>query len=517
MSGSGNGTLTVNYSENTSVTPRSGQITLSAAGAPDVVVTVNQAGAAPFLVITPSIQNVTPAGNSVDFEVSSNIIWNANENVSWLNVQPAMGNGDLTITVNYEENSSGATRSGEITVTAERGTPSVTISLIQTSFPVHSISLTEGWSGLSSYLMPAETNLPLLTAPIAANLIILQTLSGIYYPSGGINTIGPWASQSAYSVKMNAASTFPVSGIPEVEKTFVLSSGWNLIPVICNSNVNTSTLVGSLGANLQIIKEIAGTKLYWPSFGIYSLDQLIPGKAYFIRMAAAGSVTFPDNGADIGYVYDKPFTEPETPWNIIHRTAASHIIGIDALAMAGLEEGDIIGVFTPDGLCAGNSQIGNLNENLALYAFADDQLTLETDGFTDGQPLIFKLFRPSTGEEFNMEVIYNIGMPNNDGLFAAEGISVITQITQKNTGLTENFARGLYIYPNPTNGKVTIGGIEGIEQILVVRTDGTSVITHIPQTQGIQKIDLAGVPSGVYQICIQTNQGMITRKVVKGR
>jgi hypothetical protein len=275
--------------------------------------------------------------------------------------------------------------------------------------------------------------------------------------------------------------------------------------------------VSGLGVNLGIIKEIAGSKVYWPAYGIYTLSQLTPGKAYYVRMAAAGSVTFPANVADNSFIPDEPFRELSTPWNEIHRTTGSHIFAIPAQALTDLSQDDIIGIFTPDGICAGNIQIGDISKNQSIYAFADDQFTSETDGFTDGQPMIFKLFRPSTSEEFNLDITYNTEMPNNDGLFATEGISAIKGISVINTGLAEDFAKGLYIYPNPTNGKVTIGGITGIEEILVVASDGTLVMQINPKTEGNLLIDLSDLKAGLYQVQIRTSQGVVTRKVVKGQ
>ncbi len=381
--------------------------------------------------------------------------------------------------------------------------------------PSQLVSIPAGWSGLSSYIMPNTTNLPTLFSPIAANFTILQTLSGMYYPAGAINTIGPWASQSAYSVKMNANSTLPVAGLPEHNKVFALSSGWNLLPVICNSNVTTSTLVSGLGANLLIIKEIAGSKLYWPAYGINTLNQLTPGKAYYVRMNAAGSVTFPNNTTDNGFVADEPIRELLTPWNEINRTASSHIIGIEAEALTDLMEGDIIGVFTPEGLCVGNVQIGNLYENNSLYAFAKDPFTPQTDGFTDGQTMIFKLFRPSTGEEINLDVVFDTQMPNNDGLFVAEGISSIRSITAGFTGINEGFAKGISIYPNPTNNTVTISGISEMTRIQVLNALGEIILTLNVDAQEKVSLDLSRFQPGIYQIRMNGQQGTIVRKVVK--
>jgi hypothetical protein len=130
--------------------------------------------------------------------------------------------------------------------------------------------------------------------------------------------------------------------------------------------------------------------------------------------------------------------------------------------------------------------------------------------------MIIKLFRSSTGEEFNLEANYNTSMPNYDGLFATEGISAVKGLSILNTGLTENFAKGLYIYPNPTNGKVTIGGIAGIEQILVMASDGSVVMHMNPNADGHQVLDLSALPAGFYQVQIRTSEGVVTRKVVKG-
>jgi hypothetical protein len=364
--------------------------------------------------------------------------------------------------------------------------------------------------------MPANNAIANVFAPVDNAFVIAQTMSGMYYPAGPVNTIGDWQSQSAYKVKMSNQAVLPIFGNEEINKTLALSSGWNLMPVICNTNVSTSTLVAGLGTNLNIIKEIAGSKVYWPAFGIYTLSQLTPGKAYFASLTASGSVTFPENADENGFDGDEPISELATPCNAVINTSGSHIFAIQQSALENLSSEDIIGVFTPDGWCVGNVQAGNLSENLALYAFADDQFTNETDGFTDGQPIIFKLFRPSTGEEFNLEVVYNPGMPNNDGLFTTEGISAISGLSILNTGLADDFAKGLYIYPNPTNGNVTIGGITGIEQILVLASDGSVVMRTNPNADGHQVLDLTGLPSGFYQVQIRTSDGITTRKIVKG-
>ncbi len=383
------------------------------------------------------------------------------------------------------------------------------------SMPVQSISLPAGWSGLSSYIMPDETDLPTLFSPVGANLSILQTLSGVYYPSGGINTLGSWLSQSAYLIKMNAAATLPFGGLPEHNKTINMNTGWNLIPVICNAEVNTSSLFSGLGADLQIVKEAAGSKIYWPAYGITTLEQLTPGRSYFVRMATPGSITFPNN-TDAGMVSPfEPEKDPVQPWNQVTRTPSSHVIGISAGAMQSLEVNDVIGVFTPDGLCVGVISVENRDVNTSIIAFADDALTAEKDGFVAGEAMIFKGYRPSSGEEWTLTAIFEKELPNHDGTFAQEGISMIRQLSGSSVGINEDLNIQVSVYPNPTTGKVTIHTSAGMRNIQIIDPLGNVILKLNLNNETHFTFDLENYPSGVYQVRITALNGTMVRQVVK--
>ncbi len=128
-SGTGNGTLAANYSENTGVDPRTASITVSLTGATPVVVTVVQAGAAPVLSVSPSNQNVTAAAGSAPFTVTSNTSWTSTSNASWCSVTPS-GVGSGTLTATYTENTTTLTRIANITVTVAGASP-VTVTVTQ--------------------------------------------------------------------------------------------------------------------------------------------------------------------------------------------------------------------------------------------------------------------------------------------------------------------------------------------------------------------------------------------------
>ncbi len=106
-------TLTVSYDENTSVDPRSAEITVSGAGVTSLNITVNQSGAIPVLSVTPESRSVSPASGTTTFTVTSNIDWSVSESSGWLT---ATKTDDTTLTVSYDENTSVDSRSAEITV-----------------------------------------------------------------------------------------------------------------------------------------------------------------------------------------------------------------------------------------------------------------------------------------------------------------------------------------------------------------------------------------------------------------
>ena len=114
-SGTGNGTLTANYQENTGMAVRIATITVSATGLPSQVVTVTQAAASPTLSIVPSNQNVTAPAGSTNFTITTNSSWNATCGDPWCTVTPS-GVGNGTITATYLENTAVGSRVASITV-----------------------------------------------------------------------------------------------------------------------------------------------------------------------------------------------------------------------------------------------------------------------------------------------------------------------------------------------------------------------------------------------------------------
>ncbi|HNY60122.1 MAG TPA: hypothetical protein PKG86_07425 [Bacteroidales bacterium] len=157
----------------------------------------------------------------------------------------------------------------------------------------HNIAIQKGWSGLSSFVMPENNNIEEMLDEIFPELIVIQNMTGFYYPAGNINTIETWDSQSAYQIKVVEDVTLTVIGYYEEDKTLFLSEGWNLIPVISAEPVAVADLFNDVYNHLILVKEVAGTDIFWPIYSINSISHLQPGKAYFVKMSVSGNIVFP--------------------------------------------------------------------------------------------------------------------------------------------------------------------------------------------------------------------------------
>ena len=158
---------------------------------------------------------------------------------------------------------------------------------------VQSIQLPQGWGSLSSYLIPLDNDIVKVLNPIKDDLVILKTMDEVYWPDQSINTIGNWSPSQGYIIKTSNAVTLPFPGLVAVDDHFTLATGWNILPVLSSCNVAIGDLFASNIANIQVIKEVAGFDLYWPSFGVNTLQTLIPGKAYYVLTTSPFTVTFP--------------------------------------------------------------------------------------------------------------------------------------------------------------------------------------------------------------------------------
>jgi hypothetical protein len=397
-----------------------------------------------------------------------------------------------------------------------------------TAETVQTIPLPEGWSGISAYVMPDNTSIEHIFNPAANALIIAQNFDGIYWPEENTNTLGNWNNFTGYAVKTNRdAQIFIAGDLPE-DPVLPLGQGWSLLPVMNNCVHDVAELFNIITNKVVIIKEVAGSQVYWPGQGINNLVSLMPGKAYFILMNEDASLSFPGCGNDPEFlpvgmtdVNGRSGSETEIPDKsgdlpAIKKTIFTHTIAIPSFLSGQLLPGDVIGAYDDSGQCFGKV-VWN-NESTALSMFGNDGTSPAKDGFDEHEPFGLRLYRPATAETFVLDVAYDPTLPNNLGLFAANGLSAISGIRFLNTGMADTAAElQLYMFPNPAQHEFVISVVnrsfdEGMVRIFSAA--GTLVmeagINRNPST-----VVVDALKPGVYTVQINIDGTVVNRRLVK--
>ncbi len=372
----------------------------------------------------------------------------------------------------------------------------------------HIIQISQGWSGISSYIVPDDPDIVNLMYPTASQLILLYHDDKFYWPVEEINTIINWNTYWGYVIKVTDNTELPICGEPTQNKTISLTQGWNLIPVLSSEDYDIQTLFDGI-TGFQIAKEVAGTGVYWKDYGINTIGCVEPGKAYYVRMTASGSINYALPGYCLPTKYGVPSGELKTPWNEITNTPGSHLVAFN-IANNMFATGDIVGGFTPDGKCAGVVEITDTSEPFALSLNGDDATSAEIDGFETGEIISYKLYRPSTGEVFELQVSYKPDM--NSSNFQNNGLSEITQVKMTATNISNPEASHPGIYPNPTHGVFNISGINKTAGIRIMNAFGEEIFNNEMTLPA--KLDLTGRPNGVYLIRIEYENNVFIEKLI---
>ena len=351
------------------------------------------------------------------------------------------------------------------------------------------------------------------------NLIIAVNETGIFWPSQSVNTIGEWNEFQGMIVKVAEDSELEIGGIVETGRILKMHPGWNIMPVLSSCPESTSDLAGDLGDTLIIIKEIAGTKVYWPAPGIFTLDQLLPGKAYYTLLEDSATVTFNECLYKTYYPENNDEKKILSPWSKVSQTPNSHIIGVlsGAFEKIGFEikDGDIVGVFNKNNICSGYSQISffqNHPDAFALSAFKAEESNKEQNGFCEFEEMRFKLFRNQTGETIVLLAEFSQNYPNSE-FFVPNGISAIEYFSGPE-GLS--YIPGIYIFPNPTSGIMNLyfENIYSKVELKVYSADGKILLQKDLYPEYSEKINLTNQPKGIYYLHFRNSYLNIVRKIV---
>lgn len=370
------------------------------------------------------------------------------------------------------------------------------------------VQLAMGWSGISSYIIPNDQGMSSVLNPVNQQVNLIYNYNGIYWPEMGINTLSEWNPLSGYITKSSDVAVLPICGDAINQTPLQLNAGWSIMPVLSAVPFNIEDLFSGVNG-LDVVKEVAGVGVYWPAFNINTIGNLQPGKAYIVRLSTESTLDFSQQQKNVSTVKPDNFDQLNTPWNMVTYTPASHLVAFN-LDENPLRSGDIIGGFTQDGLCSGLVEIKNPSNSFAISLQGNDVYSGMIDGFEEQEVIAFSVYRPSTGELFDLTLTYNPAM--NEGYFETNGLSEVNVMKLSSTGIIIIDAAHLIVYPNPTKGEFTINGLEGMAKIKIFNSYGKEVTkagTTLPAS-----FNLGGVARGVYMIRIEAEQKMYFRKLI---
>ena len=156
------------------------------------------------------------------------------------------------------------------------------------------IIVNEGWNGVSSFLQPKWKALENVFGNNLQQIVYMTDGQKTYYPSGSVNDLTDWETNTPYLIKSQSDFPLIIDGISNHRDTLYLNAGWNLLPFLRPCSTTSFGIYLLIGDALVQIKEIAGDKVYWPAKEVGTLEELIPGKAYFILLNEDTAIYFPE-------------------------------------------------------------------------------------------------------------------------------------------------------------------------------------------------------------------------------
>ncbi len=150
----------------------------------------------------------------------------------------------------------------------------------------------EGWNSISYPIVPVETAFKQQFAGITEQIVSFTNYDDISFSGSNVPVNFFIVPDEGYVLKITQGILLEYAGFEHTEKTFTLSEGWNILPVLSDQPTDPAQLFSGWMDQLVMVKEIAGNNMFWPEFEIQSLELLQPGNAYWVNVNDEVTVEF---------------------------------------------------------------------------------------------------------------------------------------------------------------------------------------------------------------------------------
>ena len=161
------------------------------------------------------------------------------------------------------------------------------------------LSIGEGWSMISTYMIPENIALNDVLSPIVDQVIIVKDyLGAAYLPEFSFNGVGDITVGQGYQIKLLGSAELTIVGdyvLPE-ENPVNLVEGWNTIGYLRLNPAAADQVFSDLVLenNLVIVKDFLGSA-YLPEFNFNGIGDLAPGQGYQLKTQTNGLLQYFSN------------------------------------------------------------------------------------------------------------------------------------------------------------------------------------------------------------------------------
>ncbi|NCA87270.1 MAG: T9SS type A sorting domain-containing protein, partial [Clostridia bacterium] len=400
------------------------------------------------------------------------------------------------------------TAEGQVTVVDQD--VEVTVVLITGQY----VDLPEGWSLISSYMVPDDASFEHIFADQLEDgtINILIGGAGIFWPGFNINTLGAWDNHQGYKLKMNDFDRVGIAGTMVENKTVHLPKGTSFLPVLSDVPVFAGELFIPLAEKLNFAFDLLDGLIYWPQGEIYSLEFLLPGRAYLIGLSDEGSVYYDDNFA-------KKIVKSESAYPSgfpqFVKTGSPHLVSIAHQAMENiLEAGDLIVAFNGQDQCVGAVAYAGESNNLGLVVFGDDQTTNLKDGLNDGEEIRIRGIKSASHEFIDLDATWNTSMPNHK-YFSENGLSAISELKASALSVSDSKVVTVDVYPNPAKELISFRMHNADNAIVEIYDNMGRMMLKSEINKDKNTCNVSNLSTGVYVVKIHTQQNnLLTTKLI---
>jgi len=161
------------------------------------------------------------------------------------------------------------------------------------------ISLSAGWNLISFSVVPSDTRVSSVLAPIIDRVSAVLSYDGgalSYYPNVPQSTLKRLDAQHGYWIKLTAPATLVITGTRPTTATIPLKPGWNLLSYLPDRPMPLTTALASIAGEYSAVLGFNGGAASWyaelpPS--VNSLTTLQPRQGYWVYMTQAANLVYP--------------------------------------------------------------------------------------------------------------------------------------------------------------------------------------------------------------------------------